>query len=246
MEAVEKKNTGALLIRRFIAIGLTALSILFLFFPAVLVMNREEKQIAKFKEAADLVSQQVNMDELQREKEDLAELFKEVLKTSEFKGLESSSEALRSFKLIFLAMRNLNISAFEARTIVVESLRLYEKAAKANPNDSEFRDVPIGIFPAVRIIVDVLFFGAIVLALASMVMMFFNRSRVFGVLYVILIFLLTGIMAIVPISFMTNSSSVSPILPGLSLFLLPIFSLAAVIVYKRNKVKKAKRTDAAQ
>lgn len=246
MEVLEKKKTGALLIRRFIAIGLTALTILFLFFPAVLVMNQADKQIADFKEAADHVSQQISAEELSKEKDQLSDLFKEVLKSSEFSGLESSQEVLKSFKLIFLAMRNLNISAFEARTIVVESMRLYEKAAKANPNDSEFSGVPTGLFPAVRIIVNVLFFGTIVLALASMVMMFFNRSRVFGILHVILIFLLTGIMAIVPISFMTNSSAVSPVLPGLSLFLLPIFSLAAVIVYKRNKVKKAKQTDAAQ
>lgn len=227
METIQ--NQKSVQIRRFVAIGLTLLSILFLFWPSAAAIGREARKNAEF-------GQMVG----QTDAEGLASvkgiLYKDSGGYNEVeKYPELTEKAERSFLSFFHAIRDGKLSFFDVRTIATALLGTMADVARvAKPKTGSFSGLSPAIPTAAVIAVNVLFFLMIAFAVGSVLMMLFNRSRVFGVLLTVFAFLFAGIILMFVLA-IPDDHGTKVFLPGASLFLLPICSLAACIVYKRVK-----------
>ena len=94
------------------------------------------------------------------------------------------------------------------------------------------------------ILVNVLFFGLIALAAVSVLLMFFNRSKTATVLHTVLSFVtvlvFVGYLVFSVLTILEESDTASykvtiTVYPGVSIILLPLFSLAASILYKKDR-----------
>ncbi len=74
--------------------------------------------------------------------------------------------------------------------------------------------------------INILFFGLLFLTLLAVILMLFNRRRIVNIIHTVFAFGTVAAMIVYMVHYHTG--------PGPALFLLPIFSLAATIVYKRS------------
>lgn len=222
------KNSKSVVIRRYVAIGLTLLTILFLFWPSVIIINRDSdawEPITKY-------TRKYNREEYSR-------LFSDDWAKEYRRHSTVSAEDMKLAKEAGLEVYDLmedddyNASIFRLRGFVPKLMRF------AGDEDGEI------LSSAFTIILNSLFFTLIGLAVASALMMLFNQSRVFGILHVVLAFLtaaaflVLGLSGVIAKNAASSHITISPVYPGAATFLLPAFALAAVIVYKRVKPGKA-------
>ena len=226
---METKNKSVT-IRRFVAVGLMLLSILMLFWPSVIRINGESdawgslteqmresgKRQYGFRYANDWRSHQERYSDRRVSESD----YREAVEV----GRESYD---------FLLDDSYNASFFRLRSFL-------PKLIKYSP-DSDAQVISV----VISAVLNTLFFTILLFALASIPMMLFNKSKVFNILHVVFTFLtasvllLAGLTGLIAKNIPDTGIEVSPINPGIATFLLPAFSLAALIVYKRVRVKKA-------
>jgi hypothetical protein len=112
----------------------------------------------------------------------------------------------------------------EAREAETENIGRYFDLADYEPKAA--------ILGVLGILLNVCFFGMIVFAALGVLLMLFNRSNAANVAHTCLAFL-TVVIFIVYMILIKEISGMS-FSPGAAMFLLPIFSLAASILYKRD------------
>ena len=229
METIPSQNQRSVQIRRFVAIGLTLLSILCLFWPSAVAISSEASKTEEFAQLVGLS----DAEGLNAVKDILYQDnggYNEVEKYPEL-----TEKAERSFLAFFRAIRDGKLSYFDVRTIATSLLGTMADVIRvAKPQSGSFSNLSPAIPTAGSVTVNVLFFLMIAFGVGSVLMMLFNKSRVFGVLLTVLAFLFAGIMLMF-LLVIPDDHGVKVLLPGASLFLLPVCSLAACIVYKRVK-----------
>lgn len=229
MKPISERSTA---VRRWIAIALTLLSILSLFWPAAAALNREAASGSEF---AAMIGK--------TDEEGLASVKEFLYKDSGgYREVEAFPEltekAERSFLDFYHAVGDGALSFFDVRTVAAALLGTMADIVRvAQPKSGSFAGISPAIPTAANVAVNVLFYGMIVFGVLAVLMMLFNKSRVFGVLLTVIAFLFAGVVLMLLIA-IPDDHGVKAFTPGASLFLLPICSLLACIVYKRVKPPK--------
>ncbi len=238
MESTSKKSNLPL-IRRCLAIGLVLLSIMFMFWPATVAVSSR------------LRNSRID---------DRAALYMERYDCS-----ESQARAIASFELSD-NLRGVSASDLRSRLTYYALHQSVDDAYKKETRGEDwFDDYLDRLSDDIKIertlntlggvCVNIFFFCMLAAGVAAIVLYALNKTRIAGIVFavfaVLLVAVAIGYMIYTNVS--TNEAldakSVSdevwdvqhdPIVPGVSMFLIPIFAIASCIVYQRTGRKKAR------
>lgn len=214
-------------IRRYVAVGLMLLSILMLFWPSIVKINGKSDAFDAYTSRMKALG-----------KADFARQFAQEWKYSfDYIGaLEVSEAQMREAEDVgrgfydFLMKDGYTLS--------------YLKACLFFPKLIRYAHIDAAIPLVTSILLWLGFSLLLLLAVGAILMMLFNKPKVFNILHVVFSFLIATVFLFLglcgPIMTVADSSvKIAPVYPGAAAVLLPLFSLAALIVYKRIRVKKA-------
>ena len=246
------------LLRRFLAICLTVLSVMFLFWPSMIAMNSETK--------SEYIEDTI---ETYRENYEYSKSDARAYANAQWLGAITSQRISFSF----LQVRN-GLSAvatensirdkyakkeweenyrewknshdgdpyytynYDDDRVYVSSYKEYVKATRT-PNEKKFRSF-IGTN---AVLVNILFFALLAAGAAAIVLYAMGQTRIAGIVFAALT-VAADIVFIIMLSFIKKNEDMIGdysylTAPGASMFLLPIFAIAACILYQPSK--KAKR-----
>ncbi len=229
---MDTSNKGAM-IRRFIAMGLTLLALLFMFWPAIASVKEEErheyieeqewwKEYKKGRTKSEMIN-------------DAAEGFMNYygFSRSDAKKAANASYTVRDIS------DNTDYSLAQLRSRFSASATLYSLYEKYNMNryysSSDSDEAAFGV--AMAVLLNISFWSLLVIGIGAMVLYFFNKTRALGIVFTVLAFLNSLYVIIMLAGFKGMDGDIT--VPGASMFLIPMFALAACIVYKRTATKKA-------
>ena len=228
---MDTSNKGAM-IRRFIAMGLTLLALLFMFWPAIASVKAEERH--------EYIEAQEWWKEYKKEHKK-SEMINEAVEGFMDDGF-SKSDAKKAANASYTVQDisdNTDYSLAQLRSLYSASATLYALYEKYNRNryysSSDSDRAAFGV--AMAVLLNISFWSLLVIGIGAMVLYFFNKTRALGIVFTVLAFLnsLYVIIMLAGINEMKGDITV----PGASMFLIPMFALAACIVYKRTATKKA-------
>lgn len=250
----------ALLIRRFVAITLTILSVLALFWPSAIALGgtfrtEQKVRVQEYREElreeegeyyrgyqayiAHNVIQNLLTERIERaEKQDDPETAGALRTVS---GAIQELVANKSIEMInrdffsglYTAFEDLGLSFEEIREIAAKLPYYADKSRELWPKDLEPFDSEIRMAKLGVIGYNVLFFLVIALGVGAVILMFLNRTEVLTVLHAFFSLLLAGLAIGLWIILLINGEHL--LIPGVSAFLTPIFAIAACFVYQRDK-----------
>ena len=248
---------AALLIRRFVAVVLTLLSVGALFWPSAIALGGTlrvetkeeirniEKELDDYRDDSDegkyaRAAYYLVLDTIRGYQKTTDKDAKKAAKEAEniFRSITdinymSEGVVYSMLSTVYGAIKDLGLSYEEIREVISKLPYFASKAQEVWPQDAEPYK---GLIDGVRygaIGWNALFFLMLALAAAAVVMMILNRSKVFSILYAIFAVLLGG--AFIALWIFLLVKGVHVMMPGVAAFLLPILAIAACIVYKRDK-----------
>ena len=232
-------------VRRFIAIGLTVLSLVFLFWPAVLGYTDGETR-TEYRVLYENRRIYKRSDSYRYEREEALYAYqlgygedggaylsaKETYADYEYKPSVSLLE-LRSYYTAFLTLQSIE-----------ERNDTYASDSELSELRAENRDQLI-LF---TVALNVLFFGLLLTGVLSILFSLLNKGNGFAITHAVLAFLCAAAVIFIIVSsnrslreaFHYNESAAASLLigPDAALFLIPAFALAACIVYRRDRALK--------
>ncbi|MBQ1820738.1 MAG: zinc-ribbon domain-containing protein [Clostridia bacterium] len=227
---------NALLIRRFIAIGLVVLSLVCLFWPSVLGLrpgDYRDQSVDAYKE------QKKQVREMERDKDEGVEVYE----SNGFSPADAKKYVNAYISYLYIAIKP-DISFSDLRTMMTASLTRTDLEDKygiySYESFSEEQKEDHVISVVFTILINVVFWGMLLFGVGAIVLMVLNKSKVLNVLLAVFAFLAVAlaVFMIIYSNVQTNNvedASQNPIAPGAGLFLIPIFALAACILYKQDK-----------
>lgn len=237
------KSGKAALIRRFIAIGLTALTLVFLFWPSMMGYTNKESR----KNAEDNIPiVRSTLSDMRSNKDEYIEDAQEEFGSSDGKALYDAAVAYLETQTMldwsFLSMRTATTSQWTVARIQIEHYN-----TTLDSKDQERYDKNI----MYSILMNITFFGILAAGVLAILLYALNKSRAGGI--VLAVFTVIG--AAVFVAFLIYQNGLqsdtlnemrtymgsdygknleNPFGPGPALFLLPAFAIAACIVYQRS------------
>ncbi len=225
-------NNKTAMIRRFIAIGLTLLAILFMFLPAIAAVDSDhyDDAVEEWKEWKEYKKDHSKSEMIK----DATESYKDYydMSTSDAKRMANAAYTANNIE------SRPNFSLAQLRTYfsaLTTEFTLIEKNGSISFLDSDY----VGFVVAMAILLNLTFWPMLIFGIGAMVLYFFNKTRALGVVFAVFAFL----NALVVIIFLAVSKSKegSITAPGAMMFLMPMFALASCIVYQRSKPAKKGR-----
>ena len=236
------------MMRGIIASVLTVLSLVCLFWPSMINLSASARENYFGPALDDIETRFGSMDEYFDEFEEKAvdELKEAGYGTAKAKSLTSAMVEMEKVALTG------KYSFFGVKTVIgffdrfADELNrnspLREMASKSSGFESlmEMSDEGATALKIVSIVLNILLYGMLALGALAILMYLLGKNRVFGVLHTILAFLVAlafiGIVILANIGAARDSRIEGDILAvGIGSVLMPLFALAACIVYKRDK-----------
>ena len=231
-------QTAANLVRRFAAILLVVLAIVCLFWPSI-ISTVEDERDDKEDMYESYLDAQDGADRAKEKKERIRELKK---------SMDFSTADAKAFMNAYYAHTDLqykpDLSLSELRTMSTASWTITRLGDKYIPNASiddfsEQEEESFTLIKITTILTNVAFFGMLAAGVGAIVLMVLNKNG--AVNFIFLAFAVLGTAAAV--FFLIRSNAIAEEYMdkdgswglGVSLFLMPIFALAACILYKRDK-----------
>ena len=218
----EPEVSTAVKVRRYVAIGLIALLILFMFVLPIIGINPYSDAFS---------SSNRYYQYLQSGDKDLfANQYAYEWATRHRSYYDPTLTIEGAHKLgeqLYDALHNKGVSFMKMLTLMPDLMR--------------YEDAPSAARVAVAVILYFFFFAILLFAVAAIPMTLFNKSKVFHILLLVfsmivgMIFLFFGICGPIAVMASEGSLKVSPVNVGAASILIPVLSLAALIVYKRAK-----------
>ncbi len=226
-------------IRRMVAIGLTVLTLIFLFWPSMMGITNEDVR-EEYEDSIPYIRRQLR--ELRNSKDEAIDEFSSVMSDADAKAFYNAYAA----SLESSTLTNWSFLAGRTRTSSTTTVARLAEKYDLSAFDSETKE-QFDTWSIYSALMNILFFGMLAMGVLAIVLYALNKSRAAGVLLAVL----AAIGSIVFISYINyqnnqfsdslsgySSSSASkmrnPYGVGPAMFLLPIFALAACIVYKRD------------
>jgi hypothetical protein len=255
-------NPTALLIRRFVAITLTVLAVLTMFWPSAVALGgtfrtEEKSRMQEYQRSLEDFADDDPYAEYMRAYaaySDIRMLLETRIEKAEKQGDSETARALRTvedaleelnanrsiekinrtfFSGVFAAFEDLGVSFEEAREILSGLPYYTDKSRELWPDEIKPFDSELKAVKIGAIGYNVLFFLVIALGAGAVVMMLLNRSGVVTLLHAIFSLLLAGLAIGLWVILLIKGENL--LIPGVSAFAMPIFAIAACFVYRRDK-----------
>lgn len=221
-----KRNKTAT-IRLIIAIGLTLLTILFMFWPATASVEWSER-----------TGYMWSQENWKQQKKDFSrEQYCEYLMDAGF----SKADAKDAYHVL-LNYRNSaskpDRSFWDLRTSLtsqIQSLHLQSKYGNEyfGINYHYYDGTRIGVMYGFGIGFNILFWGMLILGVGAIVLYIFNKTRAVGILFAVFAFCTS--MTVMAFLIVQKSMKDDITVPNVSMFLMPLFAIGSCIVYQRTK-----------
>ena len=209
------------IVRRLISIILIAFLLVFLFWPSIIRLNGQSDAFDSYYHIY-LKYGKANRD-----------LFAEQFAAKEGMGL-SHDDAYALGQSFFM--------------VLLQEGASFQKVVSLTPDLLRYMNAPSGTVTFFRTALYILFYGIIALAAAAILMSLFGKSKVFHILLLVIsilagsFFMFMGMLGPGLVQAVANGEGASPVGVGLASILIPVFALAALILYRRPK----KQTSAAR
>lgn len=244
------KRSSVLLIRRFAAILLTVLSVICLFWPAMISITDADDREAMEEKDEDYQDNRKSKEYKQSRKESL-KFYKELYGKKDGAAYVDAMELYDSVALkghkSFLHLRSLYTAASIMNRIVDENTEepdysyLTEEKIEELEEEQEEQDKEHTKITIYAIILNVLFFAMLASGAAAIVLSFLNKLKIASYVHAVLTVL--GVVMVILVLVHLNHPYVEEgddaiWGPGVGLFLMPIFSIGALVLYQRDKTFK--------
>lgn len=213
------------MIRRMVAIALTALSILFLFWPAMVSVDADKRD--QYAETYKVYKEDIK-EEGGRSK--VVSDYTNQLKSIGYSSSDAKALANASITETLLGYKP-DKSLSELRTFFSAMMTEYTIGKKHNNIIDDNNDM-VNLVRACSILFNVFFWALLAAGIAAIALYLFNKTRAAGVAFAVIAVLNTIWVVILLVILKGVGSDMTA--PGASVFLLPIFAIAACIVYQRD------------
>lgn len=200
-------------VRNILAIVLTVLAIVSLFWPSMIRYTNEAKEM--------------NAQEREYMETQIEGITPEIMQT-QFGFSESDAKMMLKLYKFALATE----FSFNCLRDMVTTTWKMAGSPMAGQMEKDTTKIII-----LSIAMNVLFFGMIAAAAVAIVLYLLNRSRIGGIIFAVLA-VLGAIAALVYILYANSNSGMAALTVGASMFILPIFAIAACILYKKEAKKE--------